>query len=210
MHVPFWAKGHLLLYSRHSFRASHEHSRYYRVSTGPSACLFQKEYQAGFIQDITWVHTSQVRRAPRWPSEVGPTPAFYRARVCTGMHEPTCVFWANLTPFSLQRGRNFGRLFGYWWSILWPALIIAYVVSVFAYPVRAWPHPRAIPSLLPPSGTHITTSTVSQSTGASQAPCGGRVSQACCDPARVPGVQDRENLRRPRVPGQDQRRDQGC
>ena len=32
---------------------------------------------------------------------VGPTAAFYRG-VPTGMHGPTCIFWATLTPFSLQ------------------------------------------------------------------------------------------------------------
>ena len=33
--------------------------------------------------------------------EVGPPSAFYGC-IPTGMHEPTCFFWANLTPFSLQ------------------------------------------------------------------------------------------------------------
>ena len=34
--------------------------------------------------------------------EVGPTSAFYTCTP-TGMHGPACIFWANLTPFSLQR-----------------------------------------------------------------------------------------------------------
>ena len=33
--------------------------------------------------------------------EVGPTSAFYGC-IPFGMHGPTCIFWANLTPFSLK------------------------------------------------------------------------------------------------------------
>ena len=43
-------------------------------------------------------HGIQVRKAPVGP-EVGPTSAFYRCAP-TGMHGPTCTFWASLTPFS--------------------------------------------------------------------------------------------------------------
>ena len=48
--------------------------------------------------------------APRWRPrqerhqvgpEVGSTSAFYRC-IPTRVHGPTCIFWANLTPFSLQ------------------------------------------------------------------------------------------------------------
>jgi hypothetical protein len=41
----------------------------------------------------------QARRRHVGP-EVGPTSAFYSC-VPTGMHGLTCIFWANLTPFSL-------------------------------------------------------------------------------------------------------------
>jgi hypothetical protein len=43
---------------------------------------------------------AQVRKTPSWP-EVGPTSAFYSC-VPTGMHGPTCIFWGNLTPSSVQ------------------------------------------------------------------------------------------------------------
>jgi hypothetical protein len=36
-------------------------------------------------------------------SEVGPTSAFHSC-VSTGMHGPTYIFWANLTPFALKSG----------------------------------------------------------------------------------------------------------
>ena len=44
---------------------------------------------------------AQVRERRRVDPEVGPTPAFH---ICipTGMHWPTCILWANLTPFTLQ------------------------------------------------------------------------------------------------------------
>ena len=52
---------------------------------------------------------SQVRCRPRRDGPtlrrvgpvVGPTPAFYSC-VPTGMHGPACIFWADLTPCSLQ------------------------------------------------------------------------------------------------------------
>ena len=43
---------------------------------------------------------AQVRRTPSRP-DVGPTSAFSRCTP-TVMYGPTCIFWANLTPFSLQ------------------------------------------------------------------------------------------------------------
>jgi hypothetical protein len=49
---------------------------------------------------------AQVRKTRQVGPEVGPTSAFYS---CTpiGKRGPTCVFWANLTPFSLPQGRAF-------------------------------------------------------------------------------------------------------
>jgi hypothetical protein len=40
---------------------------------------------------------------PQVGPEVGPTSALYSG-VLTRMHGPTCIFWRNLTPFSLQYG----------------------------------------------------------------------------------------------------------
>jgi hypothetical protein len=42
----------------------------------------------------------QVRKKPSWPRSW----ANFSLYCCipTGMHGPTCIFWANLTPFSLQ------------------------------------------------------------------------------------------------------------
>jgi hypothetical protein len=52
-----------------------------------------------------------VRNTPSWPRS-GPTSAFFSC-IPTRTHGPTCVFWANLTPFSLggaaARGRAAGR-----------------------------------------------------------------------------------------------------
>ena len=44
---------------------------------------------------------SQVRRTRQVGPEVGPTSASYSC-IITGMHGSTCIFWANLIPFSLQ------------------------------------------------------------------------------------------------------------
>jgi dGTP triphosphohydrolase len=56
--------------------------------------------------ELEWTHEDgglelfKVRKTPSWP-EVGSTSAFYSS--CpTGMHGPTCIVWANLTPFSLK------------------------------------------------------------------------------------------------------------
>jgi hypothetical protein len=42
----------------------------------------------------------QVRTTPQVGPQVVPTPAFSSC-IPTGMHGPTCTFWANLTPFTL-------------------------------------------------------------------------------------------------------------
>ena len=42
---------------------------------------------------------AKVRKAAKLAQKVGPTYAFYSC-IPTGMHGPTCIFWANLTPFS--------------------------------------------------------------------------------------------------------------
>jgi hypothetical protein len=51
----------------------------------------------------SWMH--EVGKTPRlpksWGPEVGPTSVFYSC-IPTGMHGPTCIFWADLTPFSLE------------------------------------------------------------------------------------------------------------
>ena len=54
----------------------------------------------------------RVRKTPGCP-EVGPTAAFYRC-ITTGMHGPTCIYWANLTPFSLGQSPRTS------WRTLWP------------------------------------------------------------------------------------------
>ena len=51
-----------------------------------------------------WALT-QVRKMPNIGPEIGPTSALY-SRNCTGMHGPTCIFWANLTPVSLPKLRR--------------------------------------------------------------------------------------------------------
>ena len=49
------------------------------------------------------VATSALERERRQVGpEVGPTSGFSSC-IITGMHGPTGIFWANLTPFSLQR-----------------------------------------------------------------------------------------------------------
>ena len=57
----------------------------------------------------------RVRQTPSWPSaEAGATSAFYPCFYCyirTGMHEPTCIFWANLTSFSLKLAEAAASLF---------------------------------------------------------------------------------------------------
>jgi hypothetical protein len=60
------------------------------------------EAEAGSLHvDATEVDSgSEVRKTLSWP-EVGPTSAFYRY-IPAGMRGPTCTFWANLTPFSLE------------------------------------------------------------------------------------------------------------
>ena len=58
---------------------------------------------------ILRVNGSSTARCGHWATkvgpevgpEVGPTSAFCSC-IPTGMHEPTCIFWANLTPFSLK------------------------------------------------------------------------------------------------------------
>jgi hypothetical protein len=46
---------------------------------------------------------NKVRKTPSWPTEVGPTPAF-GGGIIAGMHGPTCISWASLTPCSLKDG----------------------------------------------------------------------------------------------------------
>jgi hypothetical protein len=53
---------------------------------------------AGIVADRSRV--AQVRKMPNVGPEVGPTSAFSSC-IPTGMHGPTCIFWANLTFFSL-------------------------------------------------------------------------------------------------------------
>ena len=40
--------------------------------------------------------------------KLGQLQPFYRC-IPAGMHGPTCIFWANLTPFSLKRFMNTSR-----------------------------------------------------------------------------------------------------
>jgi hypothetical protein len=51
-----------------------------------------------FFQTVTLL---QVRKTPSWPRSWANFSLFY-SYIPTGMHGPTCIFWANLTPFSLQ------------------------------------------------------------------------------------------------------------
>jgi hypothetical protein len=51
--------------------------------------------------DVSAAVFRKVRKTRQVGLEVGPTSAFYRC-IPTGMHGPTCIFWANLTPFSLK------------------------------------------------------------------------------------------------------------
>jgi hypothetical protein len=61
----------------------------------------------------TDLYIIQVRKTPGRPRS-GPTSAFYSC-VTIGVHGPTGIFWADLTPFSLQGmldllgGRSPGR-----------------------------------------------------------------------------------------------------
>jgi hypothetical protein len=56
----------------------------------------QKRLRAVPWKEPDIVLVQQVKKAPSW--------ANFRSYSCmlTGMHGPTCIFWANLTPFSLQ------------------------------------------------------------------------------------------------------------
>jgi hypothetical protein len=46
-----------------------------------------------------------VRKTPSWPRSWANFSPLYSC-IPTGMHGPTCIFWANLTPFSLQGLRS--------------------------------------------------------------------------------------------------------
>ena len=61
----------------------------------------------------------QVRKTPRVGPEIGPTSAFYSC-ILTGMHGPACIFWANLTPSSLQH------------DVLYPDLTVNEHLQLFA------------------------------------------------------------------------------
>jgi hypothetical protein len=53
------------------------------------------------------VARTQVRK--KVGPEVGPTSAIYSC-IPTEMHRPTCILWANLTPFLLQKLLGIGKL----------------------------------------------------------------------------------------------------
>ena len=53
-----------------------------------------------------WV-APQVSKTHQVGPEVGPTSAFYSC-ILTGMHGPTGIVWANLTPFWPQRAESVG------------------------------------------------------------------------------------------------------
>jgi hypothetical protein len=50
---------------------------------------------------------TEVRKTPSWPRSW--TTLAFSSCIPTGMHGPTCICWANLTPFSLEAGTAIGR-----------------------------------------------------------------------------------------------------
>ena len=63
--------------------------------------LFYEPFKPHLKGIISFQEMQQVRKTPSWPSLGVETSAFYSG-IPTGIHGPTCIFWANLTTFSLQ------------------------------------------------------------------------------------------------------------
>ena len=61
---------------------------------GPTQVRFEEDHEAV---------SPQVSKTPSWPRKFGQLQPFHGC-TRTGMHGPTSIFWANLTPFSLQFG----------------------------------------------------------------------------------------------------------
>jgi hypothetical protein len=74
----------------------------YRVAPGP-------KLGAGRMLELS-ATIDQVRKTPSWPRS-WPTSAFYSC-IPTGMYGPTCIVWADLTPFALQSSAMVGTLPG--------------------------------------------------------------------------------------------------
>ena len=58
---------------------------------GPTQVRFEEDHEAV---------SPQVSKTPSWPRKFGQLQPFHGC-TRTGMHGPTSIFWANLTPFSL-------------------------------------------------------------------------------------------------------------
>jgi hypothetical protein len=68
----------------------------------PPTDAAEKERMWKALRDTLSEMDDQVRKRRRVGPEVGPTSALYIC-VPTGTYGPTCIVWASLTPFSLQR-----------------------------------------------------------------------------------------------------------
>ena len=60
--------------------------------------------------EITWTEVTKVRKTPCRPRSWA---NFSRLSLYShiGMHGPTCIFWANLTPFALKRLRQIDMVY---------------------------------------------------------------------------------------------------
>ena len=65
----------------------------------------------------------KVRKTPSWPKNWADFSLLYSCScICTGMHGSTCMFWANLTPFSLKGQAN------PWWTAGRPFTIVTEIL----------------------------------------------------------------------------------
>ena len=76
--------------------------------TAPAELAANRLLNCGNFVCYVWpVPVAQVRKTPSWP-RIWANFSLYCC-ITTGIHGPTCIFWANLTPPSLQpvaRGRR--------------------------------------------------------------------------------------------------------
>ena len=87
-----------------------------RHSAGPAAGVPVQPQDDLQHPDPDDVGADLCPRRPQVRKTLGQLQAAFSSCIPTGMHGPTCIFWANLTPFSLQGpsvavllGQRFGR-----------------------------------------------------------------------------------------------------
>jgi hypothetical protein len=75
-------------------------ARFYLYCCADASALAHAASDEAETVQLTWL-SPQVSKRRRVGPEVGPTAAFCSC-LPSGAHGPTCIFWANLTPFSPQ------------------------------------------------------------------------------------------------------------